>query len=137
MSPGPVLALVEINNPMLLVVAAVFVLAFGGVCAVAYGVLVKGRRDGGQRTWQFDARLPLTQKNVERVAAATAAAVSVPEVTPAARASSARSIQTSTACAIASDAGWNRRYRFTCAKRTPATDGRASMVRIQGGVRSP
>lgn len=81
-----VLAVVEINDPMLLVVAAVFILTFVGVCAIAYVVLAKRRPDGEQTTWQFGARLPLTPDNFERVAAATAAAVSVPEVTPATRA---------------------------------------------------
>ena len=86
--PAFVLAVVEINDPMLLVVvAAVFILTFVGVCAVAYVVLAKRRRDGEQTTWQFGARLPLTTDNFKRVAAGTAAAVSVPEVTPATRAS--------------------------------------------------
>lgn len=86
MLPGFVLAVVEINDPMLLVVAAVFILTFVGVCAVAYVLLARRRREGEQTTWQFDARLPLTRESLERVAAATAAAVSVPEVTPATRA---------------------------------------------------
>ena len=60
MLPAFVLAVVEINDPMLLVVAAIFILTFVGVCAVAYVVLAKRRRDGEQTTWQFGARLPLT-----------------------------------------------------------------------------
>jgi hypothetical protein len=86
--PAFVLALVEINDPVLLVVAAIFILTFVSVCAVAYVVLAKRRREGDQTTWnlQLGARLPLTKDNFERVAAATAAAVSVPEVTPATRA---------------------------------------------------
>lgn len=86
MFPGSLLAVVEINDPIILVVAAVFIVTFVGVCAVAYVVLAKRRRDGGQTTWQFGARLPLTPETFERVAAGTAAAVSVPEVTPATRA---------------------------------------------------
>jgi MFS family permease len=83
---GFLLAVVEINDPMILVIAAVFILTFVGVCAVAYVVQAKRRPDGEQTTWQFGARLPLTPENFERVAAGTAAAVSVPEVTPATRA---------------------------------------------------
>ena len=86
--PAFVLAVVEINDPMLLVVAAIFILTFVSVCAVAYVVLAKRRRQGDQTTWdlQMDARLPLTKDNFVRAVEATAAAVSVPEVTPATRA---------------------------------------------------
>jgi hypothetical protein len=86
--PALVLAVVEINDPMLLVAAAIFILTFVSVCAVAYVVLAKRRREGDQTTWdlQLGARLPLTKDNFERVAAATAAAISVPKVTPATRA---------------------------------------------------
>ncbi len=62
---------------------------FVGVYAVAYAALVKRSREGDQTTWalQLGARLPLTKDNFARAAEATAAAVSVPEVTPATRAS--------------------------------------------------
>jgi hypothetical protein len=83
--PALVLAVVEINDPMLLVVAAVFMLTFISVCVIAYVVLAKRRRDG-ETTWQFSARLPLTPENFERVASRTRAAVSASEVTPATRA---------------------------------------------------
>jgi hypothetical protein len=90
--PAFVLAVVEINDPMLLVVAAIFILTFVSVCAVAYMVLAKRRREGDQTTWdlQLGARLPLTKDNFVRAAEATAAAVSVTEITPATRANSER-----------------------------------------------
>src|SRR5688572_27689364 len=75
--PAFVLAVVEINDPMLLVVAAIFILTFISVCAVAYVVLAKRRREGDQTTWdlRWGARLPLTKDNFVRAAEATAAAV--------------------------------------------------------------
>jgi hypothetical protein len=86
--PAFVLAVVEINDPMLLVVAAIFILTFVSVCAVAYVVLAKRRRAGEQTTWhvQLGARLPVTKENFGSVAAATEAAFSVPQVSPATRA---------------------------------------------------
>ena len=88
MLPTFVLAVVEINDPRLLWVAAIFILIFVSVCALAYVVLAKRRRDGDQTTLdlQLGARLPLTNENFVRAAEVTAAAVSVPEISPATRA---------------------------------------------------
>lgn len=88
--PAFVLAVVEINDPMLLlVVAAIFVLTFVGVCAIAYAVLARRRPEGDHTTWslQLGAPLPLTKDKFVRAAEATAAAIAVPEVTPDTRAS--------------------------------------------------
>ena len=88
MLPTFVLAVVELNDPMLLLVVAIFIVTFVSVCALAYVVLAKRRRDGDQTTLdlQLGARLPLTNENFARAAELTAAAVSVPEISPAARA---------------------------------------------------
>ena len=86
--PATVLAVVEINDPMLLLVVAVFILTFIVVCFIGWRMLVKVRRDGERMTWnlQFGTRLPVSKESFDRIASVTESAVSAPQVEPATRA---------------------------------------------------
>ena len=81
------LAIVEIgDDPILLVIGGVFILAFMLVCAVAYLLLARG--DSRQSGWRFDfqSRLPVSKRAFEHLAKATAAAIAKPEISAATRA---------------------------------------------------
>lgn len=81
------LAIVEIgDDPILLVIGGVFILAFMLVCAVAYLLLARG--DSRQSGWHlhFQSRLPVSQRTFEHIANATAAAIAKPEISAARRA---------------------------------------------------
>jgi hypothetical protein len=85
----PVFGVVEIGgDPMLLLIAGVFVVTFITVCAVAYVLLAKRRTDGPATTWKFDlqSRLPVSKKTFERIADGTAAAMARPQISGATRA---------------------------------------------------
>jgi hypothetical protein len=76
------------NDPMLLLIAAVFVVSFITVCAVAYVLLAKRRTDGPATTWRLElqSRLPVSKHTFERIADGTAAAMARPQITEATRA---------------------------------------------------
>jgi hypothetical protein len=69
----PLFGVVEIgNDPMLLLIAGVFVVTFITVCAAAYVLLAKRRTDGPATTWKFElqSRLPVSKHTFERIAMA-------------------------------------------------------------------
>jgi hypothetical protein len=76
------------DNPMLLLIAGVFVVTFVAVCAVAFVVLAKRRTDGLATTGKFElqSRLPISKQTFERIADGTAAAMARPQVSDATRA---------------------------------------------------
>jgi hypothetical protein len=85
----PLFGVVEIgNDPMLLLIAGVFVVTFITVCAAAYVLLAKRRTDGPATTWKFElqSRLPVSNHTFERIAAGTAAAMARPRISEARRA---------------------------------------------------
>ena len=85
----PVFTVVEIgDNPMLLLIAGVFVVTFITVCAVAYVLLAKRRTDGPGSTWKFDiqSRVPVSKHTFERIAHGAAAAAARPQISEATRA---------------------------------------------------
>lgn len=87
--PRPLFSVVEIgDDPMLLLVAGVFILAFAAVCAVAYVLLAKRHPTGGPTTWKVErqGRLPVSKETFNRIAEGTAAAVARPEMSDATRA---------------------------------------------------
>jgi hypothetical protein len=66
-----VFGVVEIGgDPVLLLIAAVFVVTFVGVCAAAYLLLVKRGADGAATTWKFQlqSRLPVSKQTFEQIA---------------------------------------------------------------------
>jgi hypothetical protein len=69
----PLFGVVEIgNDPMLLLIAGVFVVTFITVCAAAYVLLAKRRTDGLATSWKFElqSRLPVSKHTFERIAMA-------------------------------------------------------------------
>lgn len=85
-----VLAVLEMGkDPLLLLVAAVFIVTFVAVCALGYALLGKRRREGHGSTWrvEFGARLPVSEEHsFQRIAETTRAAVSPPRLDPETRA---------------------------------------------------
>lgn len=85
----PVFGVVEIGgDPMLLLIAGVFIVTFISVCAAAYLLLVKRRTDGTATTWKFQlqSRLPVSKRTFERMSYGTAAAMARPQISAATRA---------------------------------------------------
>jgi hypothetical protein len=85
----PLFGVVEIgNDPMLLLIAGVFVVTFITVCAAAYVLLAKRRTDGLATSWKFElqSRLPGSKHTFERIAAGTAATMARPRISEATRA---------------------------------------------------
>ena len=83
----PVFADVEIaDNPVMLLVAAVFLLTFVAVCVIGFVAFSRGRREGAATTWRLSSSgLPVSQASFETLANETRAATAIPEVTPAVR----------------------------------------------------
>lgn len=85
----PVFGVVEISDdPVLLLIAGIFIVTFIGVCAVAFLLLARRRTDGPATTWKFQhhSRLPVSKRTFEQISHATATAMAKPEISPATRA---------------------------------------------------
>ena len=81
--------LVDIGgDPILLLIAVVFVVTFLTVCAVAWVMLAKRDTNGQSTTRKFQLRshLPVSKPTFERIADGTAAALARPQITESTRA---------------------------------------------------
>ena len=79
------LALVEIgDDPMLLLIAGVFILTFVAVGTLAYLLIGNRRSDGPATTWQFQfqRRLPVSKRTFELISRATHAGMERPSISP-------------------------------------------------------
>lgn len=79
------LALVEIgDDPMLLLIAGVFILTFVAVGTLAYLLIGNRRSDGPATTWQFQIqrRLPVSKRTFELISRATHAGMERPSISP-------------------------------------------------------
>lgn len=81
--------MIEISDdPVLLLIAGIFIVTFIGVCAGAYLLLARRRTDAPATTWklQLQSRLPVSKQTFEQISRATAVATARPEISPATRA---------------------------------------------------